>query len=405
MKRLLSSLFLTALLSTIALPALAATLLGGEKLKVTSPIRDNAYLVGGEVSVTEPVSGDLLVAGGTVIIKTTVRDDVLAAGGSIVIEGNIGGDLRVVGGNITLHGTVGGDLIAAGGSVMVMDGSIVRGDVVLGGGNIILDGGVGGKVIARGGTVTLSKPVKGSVDIRAEEIVIEGSVDGAAVLAAKEITLSPDAKLMRDVRYWSAKGEQQFAENREQILGEVSFDPALQIITERTLERTQRWTAAGIVAAVIGVGGFFLLSAALVIFLLQLLTKTFFHDSAKFLMKKPWTSLLYGFLFFAATPVAALLFLLSVIGVPVALLLGTLYAFAIVFCKPVTALVLTRMIELKRGARWHGAVIFLVSVLLYLALKIVSFIPVVGWIIVIVTIFFAYGAVVATKWEKWEKIR
>jgi carbonic anhydrase/acetyltransferase-like protein (isoleucine patch superfamily) len=288
---------------------------------------------------------------------------------------------------------------------MVMGGSVIRGDAVVGGGNVILDAGVGRNVLVRGGTVALGKPVKGSVDIRAEEIVLGSSVDGAAVLAGREITLAPTAKFMRDVRFWSEKGDQQFAASRGQIRGKVTFDPTLRSLRGEKFEHAEKAGAVGFLTAIIGVGGFLLLSAALVILLMQLLTKTFFSDAAKFLTKKTWTSLLYGFLFFAATPVAVLLFLLSIIGIPIALLIGTMYIFAIVFNKPITALVLARTIELRRGAKWNGVKIFLLSVLLYLAMKIVSLIPTIGGIIIAATVFFAFGAVVRTKWVKWRKVR
>jgi hypothetical protein len=162
---------------------------------------------------------------------------------------------------------------------------------------------------------------------------------------------------------------------------------------------------AGILVAIIGAGGFFLLSAILIILLLVLLTKTFFVDSARFLAKKTWPSFLYGFLFFAATPVVAFLFFISIIGIPIALFITCLYVFAIVFANPITAIVLARTVELRRGAKWGKPMVILVSVLFYLVLKIVHFIPIVGWMICLITVLFAYGALFATKWSKMQKVR
>jgi len=405
MKRLLSSFFLTALLSTLTLPALAATFKAGETVKVTTPINDNAYVVGGQVTVDQPGLKDLVVAGGNVLVKANVREDVLAAGGTVFVQGAVGGDVRIAGGNLVIGGTIGGDLVAGGGTVTLLDGSSVKGDVVIGGGDINLGGTVGGDVLVRGGRVRLGSIVKGDIDLQAEDISISGSVDGSAVLAGKTISLTPDAKLMRDVRYWSTLGEEQFATSQPQIRGTVTFDPTLQPLQGKKFERAGKWTAAAIITAIIGVGGFLLLSATLVILLLVLLTKTFFADSAKFLSKKTWTSFLYGFLFFAATPVAALLFLISIIGIPIALFIGFLYAFAIVFANPITAIVLAHTLQLRRGAKWGKPMIILMSVLFYLALKIVHLIPIVGWMICVVTVLFAFGAVLATKWAKWTKVR
>ncbi|MDO8468383.1 MAG: hypothetical protein Q7S29_01340 [Candidatus Peribacter sp.] len=405
MKRLLSSFFLTALLSTLTLPALAATLKAGETVKVTTPISDNAYVIGGQVTVDQPVLKDLVVAGGNVLVKSNVKEDVLAAGGTVFVQGNIGGDVRIAGGNLVIGGTIGGDLVAAGGSVTLLDGSSVLGDLWMGGGDLNLGGTVGGDLQVRGGVIRMGSIVKGDVDIQGEDISISGSVDGSAVLAAKTITLDPRAKLMRDVRYWSALGEKQFAATKSQIRGTVTYDPTLLPLQGKQFEKAGKMTGAGIIVAIIGVGGFLLLSATLIILLVVLLTKTFFADSAKFLSKKTWTSFLYGFLFFAATPVAAFLFLISIIGIPIALFIGFLYVFAILFANPITAIVLARTLEMRRGAKWGKPMIILVSVLFYLALKIVHLIPIVGWMVCFVTVLFAYGAVMATKWSKWTKVR
>ncbi|MFH1444757.1 MAG: hypothetical protein ABIG34_05230 [Candidatus Peregrinibacteria bacterium] len=403
MKRLLASFFLTALLSTLTLPALAATFKTGETVKLPGPLNDNAYVVGGQITIDQPIRGDLIVVGGNVLVKTSVAEDLFAAGGTVFIDSTVGGDLRVAGGNLVLHGTVGGDLLVAGGSITLLDGSSVKGDVVVAGGNITIGGTVGGNVQVRGGQVRLGSIVKGDIDIQAEDITIRNSVDGSALLVAKTITLDPGAKLMRDVRYWSQKGDQQFADAGTQIRGKITYDADLQMFKSKKFDK--KAAGAGIIAAIIGVGGFLLLSSALIILLLVLLTKTFFTDAAKFLSKKTWTSFLYGFLFFAATPVAAFLFLISVIGIPIALFISAMYSFAIIFAKPLTAIVLTRTVELRYKYKWGKPMIILVSVLFYVALKIVSLIPVVGWMICLVTILFAYGAVVATKWSKVQKVR
>ncbi|MDD5041698.1 MAG: polymer-forming cytoskeletal protein [Candidatus Peribacteraceae bacterium] len=405
MKRLLASFFLTALLSTLTLPALAATFRTGETVKVTAPLNDNAYILGSQVTIDQPVQGDLITAGGNVLVKAAVKQDLFAAGGTVFIDGVIGGDLRVAGGNLVLSGTIGGDLMAAGGSITLMDGSSVKGDVSIGGGDITLGGTVGGTVTVRGGQVRLGSIVKGDIDIQAEDITLKNSVDGSSLLVAKTITLDPGARLMRDVHFWSAEGEGQFADAGAQIKGKITYDAALLPLRNKTFDGAGKAAGAGIIAAIIGVGGFFLFSATLVILLLVLLTKTFFMDAARFLSKKAWTSFLYGFLFFAATPVAAFLFLISIIGIPIALFISTMYSFAIVFAKPLTAIVLTRTVELRRGYKWGKPMIMLVSVLFYVALKIVALIPIVGWMVTLVTVLFAYGAVVATKWSKIQKVR
>jgi len=405
MRRTLPFLFLAVLLCSLSLPVGASTLRAGETIKLTSPIRDNAYIVGSQVTIDQPVLGDLIVAGANVVIPANVREDILAAGGTVMVQGNTGGDVRIAGGTVLISGDVQGDLVIAGGTVTVTDGSLIRGDVLIAGGTVVLSGGITGNVIVRGGTVTIGGVVKGNVDARADDVSITGSVDGFVVMAGKTLSIDSTGRVMKDVRYWNHKDQgATLLAAGAQVKGTVTLDPTLQIVSV-SKERAEESFFGSLAVAIVGAGGYLLLSAALVILLLQLLTKTFFGDAARFLVKNPWTSFGYGFVYFAATPVAALLFLLSIIGIPVSFLIATLYVFSLIFTKPITALLLAHAIQLKKGAKWHGVVMFCVSILLYVALKIAGLIPVLGWLVCLVTIFFAYGAVMQTKWAKWVKVR
>jgi cytoskeletal protein CcmA (bactofilin family) len=397
MRRLLSALTLSVLL-ICATPVLAVTLQSGENVKITSPIRDNAYLAGGQVSVDQPVMGDLFVAGGTVVVKSNVQQDIAAAGGTIFLEGTASGDLRVAGGNVFIRNQVQGDLIALGGSIVIAEDAIVRGDVIAAGGDITIQGTVEGDVLARGENIVVSSILKGNADLRGEHVTITGSIDGSSILVGKAITLEPSARLMQDVRYWLPKTAQPLA--GEQIRGTVTLDPTLTIVSPDTVRR-----GGGIFAIFAGMSVYLLLSAALVILILLFLTKSFFLDTAKYLTKNPWMSLLYGFLYFAVTPITALLFFITIIGIPIAFLIGVMYAFSIVFAKPLTALVLARTLETSREKEWSNVKVFFVSIVLFIVLKATGLIPVVGWIVVMASVFFTFGALIVTKWAKFAKVR
>jgi len=399
MRRSLSLTLAAALLSLTALPALAATLQAGETLTISGPIRDNAYLAGGNVIIDEPVNGDLLVAGGDVTVNAAVKQDILAGGGNLYIENTVGGDLRAAGGQIRIRSTVNGDLVVAGGTVDIREGSVVQGDLIVAGGDVRIGGTVNGTIYARGGSVLFTGIAKGKVDLRAGEITMNGTVDGPAILVGKKISLGSQAKLMRGVRYWLPKTEPPLTGT--QIQGEIVFDPSLMKVNTETV----KIGGAGFLAALAGISIIVVLSAAFVILLLLLLTKTFFPDTARILLKKPWKSLLYGFLFFAVTPMAVFLFLITIIGAPVGLLIMAMYVFAFIFAKPLTALVLAQTIAVRYKKHWGKTMVFFLAVILYLALKIVGLIPIVGWIAVAASICFAFGALMMTKWAKFAKVR
>lgn len=392
---------LALLFSLIALPALAATLQGGENLKITAPIKDDAYLAGGQVSVDQPIEGDLLAAGGTVLIKTVVQEDIAAVGGTLFLEGTTKGDVRIAGGNVFVRNTIEGDLIVLGGSVVLSPDATVKGDVIAAGGDLTIAGSIGGKLLARGGNVTMNGMVKGTADIRAENVSIGGSIDGdAMIVGTQKITFEPSAKLMRDVRYWQPKLEIQ--PTKTNVKGLLTYDPAL---APKEFPMGEKEAKAGFLAALAGISVIMVLSAALTILLLLLISKSFFPDAARTLIKQPWTSMLYGFLFFVATPIAGLLFLITVIGAPIGLVIFMAYLCTLIFAKTLTAVVLAQVIVLRYKLSWGKPSIFFLALALYLAMKIIGFIPVLGWIVCLAAILFAFGALMTVKWAKFAKVR
>lgn len=114
------------------------------------------YIANRNVTVNSPVQGDLVVAGDTIIVNGAVSDSMFVAGGTVDIKGNVGRHLRVAGGTVTLRGKVGGDLFVAGGTVTLESTAVVNGGLYATGGTIIVDGTVNGEFRASGGTITVN---------------------------------------------------------------------------------------------------------------------------------------------------------------------------------------------------------------------------------------------------------
>ncbi|MBU2260044.1 hypothetical protein KKC44_05575, partial [Patescibacteria group bacterium] len=146
-----------------------------------------------------------------------------------------------------------------------------------------------------------------------------------------------------------------------------------------------------------------LLSAALVILILVLATNKFPKKAAKLVQKTPWKSLFIGLAFFVMTPIVALPFLISVIGAPIALLLFFVYGFAIFFAKALAAFILASFIALQYKKKWGKVALFFVSIALFVLLKLLTFVPVIGWIINLVFILIAFGALLQVKMNVWKK--
>ncbi len=124
------------------------------------PVASIEIKSGGQILIDEPKE-DLIVSGGRVIVSAPIKGDLIVAGGEVYVLGNIGGDLIAAGGRVDLKGGVGKKLIVAGG-------------------NVKIDGEVGKLVIACGGEVTVGETskIKGDVFVAGGKIENYGVVNG-----------------------------------------------------------------------------------------------------------------------------------------------------------------------------------------------------------------------------------
>lgn len=119
--------------------------------------------------------------GGSVVVgpDETVDGDLEAVGGSVVVEGRVTGDLDASAGSVRIEGTVDGDVSAAAGSVDVGPDARIGGDLEATGGSVSIAGAVDGNVEAAAETITLASSAEVGGDLTyAGDLVRE---DGATV--------------------------------------------------------------------------------------------------------------------------------------------------------------------------------------------------------------------------------
>ena len=87
-------------------------------------LRGNEFLAGGYVELSDRVSRNAFVSGGDVLVDGFVGRNLYAAGGDVRLEGQVDGDVRMAGGTLRVspEARIGDDATLAGGSI-VMDGS------------------------------------------------------------------------------------------------------------------------------------------------------------------------------------------------------------------------------------------------------------------------------------------
>jgi len=220
--------------------------------------------------------------------------DLIRIGGDVEVSEATSGALTAVGGRITVDAPVKGPLRVAGGNIELGSDAVVEGSAALAGGNIRVEGPIHGNLRVAGGRITL-----------------DGPVTGDASIAGGTLSLGPDARIAGRLVF---RGGELHQDPAAQVAGGISHTRRNWDRYELTMgERFTRgwvWTGALLVLAALFAGALPGPSQRL----------------AQELRERPWLSALLGFLAFTAIPVAAVLLMITIIGIPIGVLALVLYA-------------------------------------------------------------------------------
>ena len=324
------------------------------------------FSAGCPVSVVLPVAGDLLAAGCKVEVLAEIDGDVVVMGGDVRLAAPVKQGVYAAGGRVSIDAPVQRNVRIAGGRVDLGPSANIAGNVTVAGGKVEIDGAIGGYLQVGAGSVRINGPVAGDVE-----------------LGAGKAELGPNARIEGKLRY--ASGEEIRRDSAAQVRGGV----------ER-FERGERWPAAhrwrggtrrglGWVWSV----GLLAIAAILVTALPQ------FYRRVEETAQAHWAlSLLIGFIVLVCVPVAALIAIISVIGIPLALLTIALYLM-LLLVGYVSAGIALGDIALQRWraerAARHGWRIA-AAVLAMLVLSLLGRVPFVGWLITLAAMLMGIGA-------------
>ena len=263
---------------------------------VTSDAGSDLFVAGGSVRVSRPVGGDLFAAGGSVDVDSAVGGDAVVAGGNVRIGAAVANSLYSAGGQLVIDAPVGRNARIAGGQVSVERRAQIAGNVSIAGGQVKIAGRVNGYLRAGGGNV-----------------VIDGPVDGDVIVTAGKIELGPQARIGGNLRYFGR--DELVRDPAAQVLGSIERMP---FAARAPVEEPPRAIGRG-------VGWVWTIGLVLIAAVLAAALPLPARRVANALRQRPALSLLVGFVAFVCIPVAVLILLLTVIGIPMALLAAVLY--------------------------------------------------------------------------------
>ncbi len=255
-----------------------------------------------------------------IAVPGTAARDLWAIAPAIAIPGRVAGSARVAGlRSVEIAGQIDHTLMAYGETLRLAPGSHVSGDALLLGQTLLLEGRVDGAANLMGATATLAGEFGGTVRVTAPKLyVLPGASFGGDLeyTATDELVLPPGVQLAGVLRRVQAPIE-----------------------TART---DSDW---GLLIRTLG----FLMAAFLTGLVFVALFPATTAVAHQHLELSPWRCLLAGFVTVALLPMVMLLMALTIVGLPLAALLGCGYAIVLYTGKILAALWLGR--RLLRGVQ------------------------------------------------------
>ncbi len=330
--------------------ALAAELSAGPSVTVSQGERidDDLYAAGSTVDIAGEVTRDVFAAASSIVVSGRVGGDATLAAGTIRVDGPIAGSLRVVGGTVEVTAPIGWDLAILGaGSVSVARSATVGHDVAaIGAGTITIDGRVDGDIRGSVGTLIVAGRVNGDIDVDAERIEIR---DGAEVRGAfryrspQPATIAPGARVL---------GPQEHTPRPSTTAREP----------KTALDRAIDWVMTVLLRL-----SWAIVAGTLLIVLLPRQTSR----ATDMLRVAPLPTVLWGIAALVVVPIAALLLLVTIVGVPAALLLLGTWLAVLYLSQVLVGIALVRLLPVRlfRGDRrltlWLSMLVGTTVVLLF----------------------------------------
>ena len=263
------------------------------------------YAAGESVRVAGRVDGDLLAAARRVLVSGRVDGDLFAAGRFIALRGPVGDSTRITGDRLVVNAVIDGDLLAAGNRLQLLEDAVVRGDV-----------------LATGSSVEIRGTVEENVRAAAGEIVVAGTVGGDARLVADRVDLAPGARIDGDLDYRARTPLS--AEAAARVAGAVRYrEPVVE--EDGIADSILFWswqTGAALLAGLLAVAAF----------------RRVVQQLVSAVAEETTLGALLGFGAFLIVPVAAVLAMATVVGLPIGAIAALLFGVAVYVAKlPIAA--------------------------------------------------------------------
>lgn len=356
-------------------------------------IMGNYINAGNIVDLNANVDGDVILAGSAINIRGDVTGNVFAFGQTVTISGNIDGSLFTAASEIDITGAIGGSIYGAGNNVKF--NSHVAKNIYAAGSTLTMEDGssVGRHAHLGGAIVSVNGPIETGLRAGGAEVSLNSTINGGvnADIEDGNLTIGQNAVINGDLVYTSTK---------EATIREGA------VINGETVHNTPEAKAATTVfKPFTGIGfglAFGLVSALAIGLIVAGIFRKFTLRVAKNLTKRVGPSFGWGAIFLFASPVAAIICMITVIGIPLGLVIMGMYIIGIYLSFIFAGFTLGYVIfkghkgetKIEKG-KFVG--VTLLGILIY---YLVTQIPIIGWLVGFAGTLWALGGITMTLFNK-----
>ena len=321
------------------------------------------YAASQTVRIDGRLNGDLVAGARRIVVDGQVDGDLFAAANTIDLRGPIGDSSRIAGQTLTVDTTIDGDLLAVGTELRLTETARIAGGLTAAGSLVEIDG-----------------TVENGARVAAGEIVVRGTVHGNANVIADRLDLAPGARITGDLDYQTRTPLS--PEAAAQVDGAVRYEEPVEDPEDGGGGFSVLFWFWQVLAA--------LLTGIVVVALFRGLVQRLVASIAE----ETTLGALLGFTAFLLIPVAAVIAVVTLVGLPIGVAAILVFGLALYAAKlPIAVWIGDRLLGL---AGRPGASPYATMAVGVLLLYLLFAIPFVGWLFWLAATWLGLGAMVVS---------
>jgi hypothetical protein len=325
----------------------------------------NYFAMGKSVEISGTVNGDVYALAGEVVIDGVVNGDVLVCGGSVDIGGKVAQNCRLLGGQVLISGTVGNNVTAISGNLQLLPSATI-----------------GGSLVATAANVDLAAHVGSEASIVASNLRLSAHLDKGLDAYVGQIRITSKAVIKEGVEYKS--GSTAWIEPGASIGGAVVRNPSF---VHELVEGT--WVHSLLLGSkVLAILMNFIYTFVVGVLLVKLFPKNL-EAALDALHKTPGKSLLFGLMLLVLLPLASLILLMTILGVPFALTLIAANIIGFYTAKIYSIFWVSNALFKKIGVKTNPFLRLFCGLVIYFIL---TAIPILGFLVAFAAMLFGLGS-------------